>query len=87
MKNGHILSDFHQHVLDAVVPCPVGQDWQLVSIHLSVFLIHKRQVDARYELGRWWNIRVILPASDLQAVNTIFMHCLQVGMRKSMAML
>lgn len=40
-------------------------------------MIHKRQVDARDELGRWWVIRVFLPASDLQAVNTIFMYRLQ----------
>lgn len=49
---------------------------QLVGIHLSVLLVDERQVYARNELDIGSYIRVVVTASDLQAVDSVLVNSL-----------
>jgi hypothetical protein len=56
MKN--VLSNLYKHTLDAVIPDPRCQDWELGRINFAVRRVDKWEVDARVETNFRGNVRV-----------------------------
>jgi len=74
VETGHFSSDFHQDGLEAIVAIPVGENWELVWVDLSVYLGDEWEVHPRQELDVWVFVRITLATVDLQAVNAVLVH-------------
>lgn len=67
-------SNLYQDSLNAVVPVPVSENWQLRLVNLAIYLAHERKVDAGHKLDSGGLIGVILATGDSQTVNAVLMN-------------
>jgi len=70
----HLPSNFYQNSLEATIPTPMSKDSNLVGIDLPIRLVHKWQVDSRYELNLGWLIGIRFPTNDLETVDAILVY-------------
>jgi hypothetical protein len=52
----------------------MSKDSNLVGIDLPIRLVHKWQVDSRYELNLGWLIGIRFPTNDLETVDAILVY-------------
>lgn len=71
--NDDSLSDLYKNMLNAAVPAPRRQHWQLGGVDLAVDLVDERQVYTREELHIRMRVRVRFATGYFQAVDAVFM--------------
>jgi hypothetical protein len=74
VNEDHALADLHQNRLEAVIPLPVCENRQLRAIDLAVGWAYEGKVDTCEELERGRLLRILLPAGDLETVDSILVH-------------
>jgi hypothetical protein len=74
VNENHALADLHQNRLEAVIPLPVCENRQLRAIDLAVGWAYEGKVDTCEELERGRLLRILLPAGDLETVDSILVH-------------
>lgn len=71
-------ADLYQHSLETAISIPVREDGQFRRLNLAVDLADEREIDSGYELDNRRLIGVVLSADNLQAVDAVLVHGLQV---------
>jgi hypothetical protein len=60
-----------------LLPLSRPLSFRVSSPHLSGLLIHARQIDSGDELDRRWEVGILVPAMDVDAVDAVLVHALQ----------